>query len=170
MTSPVLPPPHPTPGGKVLRPKSPGVERIQRDRGPSPQGPGSRRSASPGTCGSPRHSRPSSRGSSTVSKIHFYQGSSRYLYGLSVQGGQTSHSWRFANGRIGSEEEEREARRKFRVERKLQEMQHDQENVLDNTDVHHDIVEFAHNYFNNHERSPEGIQNYFIFFNTSRTT
>lgn len=61
------PPPLPTPGPPhKLRPKSPGVERIQRgnhthavDRVPSPRP----RPGSP-SCGSPRHSRPSSRGSS----------------------------------------------------------------------------------------------------------
>ncbi|KAF4519962.1 hypothetical protein B566_EDAN005462 [Ephemera danica] len=147
VTSPVLPPPpHMLPGSKtpnstVLRPKSPGVERIQRDRGPSPQQQGQRtprRSVSPGQ-GSPRHSRPSSRASSTGAQ-----------------------NWRHANGRGGSTEEdvEREQRRKFRVERKLQEMQaleaQQANEVLDNPEVHHDIVEFAHNYFNSHERSPEG--------------
>lgn len=72
------------------------------------------------------------------------------------QGGQ---NWRYNNGRAGSQEDadERETRRRFRVERKLQEMQQQQEdNILEHPDVHHDIVEFAHNYFNNHERSPEG--------------
>jgi hypothetical protein len=34
--------------------------------------------------------------------------------------------------------------------------QQHEDNVLEHPDVHHDIVEFAHNYFNNHERSPEG--------------
>jgi hypothetical protein len=60
------PPPLPTPGPHKLRPKSPGVERIQRgnhghsvDRVPSPRP----RPGSP-SCSSPRHSRPSSRGSS----------------------------------------------------------------------------------------------------------
>jgi len=61
------PPPLPAPGPPhKLRPKSPGVERIQRvnhnhvtDRGPSPRP----RPGSP-NCSSPRHSRPSSRGSS----------------------------------------------------------------------------------------------------------
>ncbi|XP_065337421.1 myosin-VIIa isoform X3 [Cloeon dipterum] len=77
---------------------------------------------------SPRHSRPNSRASST--------------------GGG---SWRG-----GAEEGERDARRRFRVERKLQEMQQSEENVLEQPDVHHDMVEFAHNYFNSHERSPEG--------------
>lgn len=55
---------------------------------------------------------------------------------------------------------EREQRRKHRVEKKLQEMQSDH---IDRTEQHqredgvyHDILEFAENYFNTHERSPEG--------------
>ncbi|XP_023721880.1 myosin-I heavy chain isoform X2 [Cryptotermes secundus] len=134
------PPPLPTPGPPhKLRPKSPGVERIQRgnhshavDRVPSPRP----RPGSP-SCGSPRHSRPSSRGSS-------------------VSGGiQSSYSWRYN----GHDEPEREQRRKFRVEKKLQELEELQDKeaaaaALD--DTYHDIVEFAHNYFNSHERSPEG--------------
>ncbi|XP_068085062.1 myosin-VIIa [Anabrus simplex] len=117
-----------------LRPKSPGVERIQRggsvgaDRIPSPRP----RPVSP-LVGSPRQSRPSSRGST-------------------VSGGvQSSYSWRF-NGRL-EDDPEREQRRKVRVEKKLQELEEDRD-VLD--DTYHDIVEFAHNYFNSHERSPEG--------------
>ncbi|XP_020707671.2 myosin-I heavy chain isoform X1 [Athalia rosae] len=50
---------------------------------------------------------------------------------------------------------EREQRRKFRVERKLQELE-DNKEVLEPDTTYHDIVEFAQNYFNNHERSPEG--------------
>ncbi|XP_014299104.1 myosin-I heavy chain isoform X1 [Microplitis demolitor] len=50
---------------------------------------------------------------------------------------------------------EREQRRKFRVERKLMELEEKKEPV--ETEVtYHDIVEFAQNYFNSHERSPEG--------------
>ncbi|XP_063222592.1 myosin-I heavy chain isoform X2 [Bacillus rossius redtenbacheri] len=107
------------------RPRSPGVDRVQRggERAPSP------------AAGSPRHSRPSSR-TSTVSG-----------------GIQSAHSWRFT-GRP-DEDPEREQRRKFRVERKLQELEEqDKEALLD--DTYHDIVEFAQNYFNPHERSPEG--------------
>ncbi|XP_049959838.1 myosin-I heavy chain [Schistocerca serialis cubense] len=109
---------------KLVRPKSPGVERVQQHRAPG----------SP-LAGSPRHSRPSSRGST-------------------VSGGvQSSYSWRY-NGRA-EEDAEREQRRKFRVEKKLQELEEQQEKeVLD--DAYHDIVEFAHNYFNSHERTPEG--------------
>jgi len=45
------------------------------------------------------------------------------------------------------------------VEKKLQELEELQDKeaataALD--DTYHDIVEFAHNYFNSHERSPEG--------------
>ncbi|XP_022913849.2 unconventional myosin-VIIa [Onthophagus taurus] len=50
---------------------------------------------------------------------------------------------------------EREQRRKFRVEKKLQELNEnqDKENV---EDTYHDMLEFAETYFNGHERSPEG--------------
>lgn len=45
------------------------------------------------------------------------------------------------------------------MEKKLQELEELQDKeaasaALD--DTYHDIVEFAHNYFNSHERSPEG--------------
>lgn len=49
---------------------------------------------------------------------------------------------------------EREQRRKCRVERKLQELEDKKEQ--ENETTYHDIVEFAQNYFNSHERSPEG--------------
>lgn len=49
---------------------------------------------------------------------------------------------------------EREQRRKCRVERKLQELEDKKEQEPEAT--YHDIVEFAQNYFNSHERSPEG--------------
>lgn len=49
---------------------------------------------------------------------------------------------------------EREQRRKCRVERKLQELEDKKEQDIEAT--YHDIVEFAQNYFNSHERSPEG--------------
>lgn len=55
---------------------------------------------------------------------------------------------------------EREQRRKFRIEKKLQEMQQidltEKENEVVKEDVFFDILEFADNYFNNHERTPEG--------------
>lgn len=55
---------------------------------------------------------------------------------------------------------EREQRRKFRIEKKLQEMQQidltEKENEVVKEDTFYDILEFADNYFNNHERSPEG--------------
>ncbi|XP_024082673.1 unconventional myosin-VIIa [Cimex lectularius] len=57
----------------------------------------------------------------------------------------------------GQEDGEREQRRKFRVEKKIQEMEELQEKNVDPLqDTYHDIVEFAHNYFNSHERTPEG--------------
>ncbi|KAJ4450490.1 hypothetical protein ANN_01915 [Periplaneta americana] len=74
---------------------------------------------------------------------------------LDVEGIQSSYSWRYN----GHDEPEREQRRKYRVEKKLQELEELQDKeaaaaALD--DTYHDIVEFAHNYFNSHERSPEG--------------
>lgn len=50
---------------------------------------------------------------------------------------------------------EREQRRKFRVEKKLQELETtEKENGTE--EIYYDMVEFAQNYFNAHERSPEG--------------
>lgn len=50
---------------------------------------------------------------------------------------------------------EREQRRKFRVEKKLQELETtEKENGTE--EIYYDMVEFAQNYFNGHERSPEG--------------
>lgn len=55
---------------------------------------------------------------------------------------------------------EREQRRKYRVEKKLQEMHQsditEKERDALRDDIYHDILEFAESYFNNHERSPEG--------------
>lgn len=58
------------------------------------------------------------------------------------------------------EDPERDQRRRFRVERKLQELEETTQvaqirSALD--DPYHDIVEFAQSYFNPHERSPEGM-------------
>ena len=58
------------------------------------------------------------------------------------------------------EESERDQRRRFRVERKIQELEETStvahvRSALD--DPYHDIVEFAQSYFNAHERSPEGM-------------
>ncbi|XP_055373723.1 myosin-I heavy chain isoform X2 [Condylostylus longicornis] len=78
---------------------------------------------------SPKHSRPNSRASSTGTNQH-------------------------------QQHTEREQRRKHRVEKKLQEMQQvdvtekEKESMRD--DVYFDILEFAENFFNVHERSPEG--------------
>lgn len=67
VTSPVLPPPVAIIGNKqALRPKSPGVELLQRGTSPQGQRTPNRRSVSP-NCASPRHSRPNSRASSSVS-------------------------------------------------------------------------------------------------------
>lgn len=55
---------------------------------------------------------------------------------------------------------ERTERRKFRVEKKLQEMQQtdvsEREREAARDDVYFDILEFAENNFNTHERTPEG--------------
>lgn len=55
---------------------------------------------------------------------------------------------------------ERTERRKFRVEKKLQEMQQtdisEKEREATRDDVYFDILEFAENNFNTHERTPEG--------------
>lgn len=52
---------------------------------------------------------------------------------------------------------EREQRRKFRVEKKLQELSENNEKEAANAEeIFFDMVEFANNYFNSHERSPEG--------------
>ncbi|KAF7991609.1 hypothetical protein HCN44_008980 [Aphidius gifuensis] len=50
---------------------------------------------------------------------------------------------------------EREQRRKTRVEKKLQELE-DKKESIEPEILYHDIVEFAQNYFNSHEKSPEG--------------
>ncbi|KAF7267243.1 hypothetical protein GWI33_019512 [Rhynchophorus ferrugineus] len=50
---------------------------------------------------------------------------------------------------------EREQRRKFRVEKKLQELNENNEKETTD-DLHYDMVEFANQHFNAHERSPEG--------------
>ncbi|KAJ8673469.1 hypothetical protein QAD02_004731 [Eretmocerus hayati] len=51
---------------------------------------------------------------------------------------------------------EPKTRRKFRVERKLQELEEKKQEAPEGNENYHDIVEFAQNYFNSHERSPEG--------------
>ncbi|XP_050438352.1 myosin-I heavy chain isoform X2 [Adelges cooleyi] len=84
---------------------------------------------------SPRQSRPSSRTSGT---------------------GGANTNWKYNNG--CTEDTERDQRRKFRVEKKLMEMENIQEKSVADPlqDNYHDILEFAENYFNAHERSPEG--------------
>lgn len=88
---------------------------------------------------SPKHSRPSSR-ASTVGAGQ-----------TNVNGSQTNHFGFSA---------ERAERRKHRVEKKLQEMQQtditDREREAIRDDMYFDILEFAENHFNTHERSPEG--------------
>lgn len=80
---------------------------------------------------SPRNSRPSSRSSSN-----------------------DMQTWR--NNRNLEEEIEREQRRKYRIEKKLQEFKETKELEKTVEEAYHDILEFAENYFNQHERSPEG--------------
>ncbi|KAL1461041.1 hypothetical protein WDU94_012973 [Cyamophila willieti] len=81
---------------------------------------------------SPKTSRPNSRSSN-------------------ASGGQ---GWRHG------EDAEREQRRKFRVEKKLQEMEEEREEKAPadplQAETYHDLVEFAQEHFNSHERSPEG--------------
>ncbi|XP_017776835.1 PREDICTED: myosin-I heavy chain isoform X2 [Nicrophorus vespilloides] len=63
-------------------------------------------------------------------------------------------SWRY-NQEQELVNTEREQRRKFRVEKKLQELtEQEKEAVVE--DVYHDMLEFAENFYNSHERSPEG--------------
>lgn len=64
-------------------------------------------------------------------------------------------NWRYSLEREPTSAE-REQRRKFRVERKLQEMTDTSEKENRAEEIYHDMVEFAQNYFNAHERSPEG--------------
>lgn len=89
--------------------------------------PMNRLSGGPLSPSSPKHSRPSSRTSSTGGGGHPF---------------------------------EREQRRKHRVEKKLQEMHSDnidrEKELHQREDLYHDILEFAENFFNTHERSPEG--------------
>lgn len=118
------------------RPKSPAVSTI---RSASPI---QRSSGGPMSPSSPKHSRPSSRASST---------------------GPTGAS---ATGPTGAPmmnhpfSAEREQRRKHRVEKKLQEMQQidvsEREREALRDDIYFDILEFAENHFNTHERTPEG--------------
>lgn len=51
---------------------------------------------------------------------------------------------------------EREQRRKFRVERKLQELSENSEKESLIEETYHDMLEFAEHYYNAHEKSPEG--------------
>lgn len=67
----------------------------------------------------------------------------------------TNQPWRF-NNHEEQNNSEREQRRKFRVEKKLQELSETQEKESQIEDTYHDMVEFAQSYFNAHERSPEG--------------
>lgn len=87
---------------------------------------------------SPKHSRPSSRTSSYAAAP------------IAANGGMP-------NGANHPFAEQRELRRKHRVEKKLQEMQH-QTDVSEGPrdDIYFDILEFAENNFNTHDRTPEG--------------
>lgn len=86
---------------------------------------------------SPKHNRPNSRISSNLNATTNNQQQNHY--GFSA---------------------ERTERRKFRVEKKLQEMQQtdvsEREREATRDDVYFDILEFAENNFNTHERTPEG--------------
>lgn len=118
----------------LCRPKSPAIQTI---RSASPI---QRTTMGPMSPSSPKHSRPSSRASSTGT------GGGG---GVAATAATTLHP--FA---------EREQRRKHRVEKKLQEMHQidvtERERDALRDDVYFDILEFAENHFNTHERSPEG--------------
>ncbi|EEB16327.1 myosin, putative [Pediculus humanus corporis] len=109
-----------------IRPKSPSVDHVQRNSLERSTSPRPRPPGSP-QC----HSRPNSRSSSGVPQ-----------------------NWKTHR----EEDLEKEQRRKFRVEKKLQELEEDDKERVANDvdDSYHDIVEFAQNFFNAHERSPEG--------------
>ncbi|KAJ3648825.1 hypothetical protein Zmor_020597 [Zophobas morio] len=64
-------------------------------------------------------------------------------------------TWRY-NHEQEANNVEREQRRKCRVEKKLQELTETSEKDSSNEETYHDMIEFAENYFNAHERSPEG--------------
>lgn len=88
---------------------------------------------------SPKHSRPSSRTSSHTS------------------GPAINNVASVTNGTSHPFAEQREQRRKHRVEKKLQEMQHQTEvSEAPRDDIYYDILEFAENNFNTHDRTPEG--------------
>lgn len=97
------------------------------------------RSGSPGhpmSPSSPKHSRPNSRASSAG-------------YGVGSNTANISSHYGFSA--------ERAERRKYRVEKKLQEIdvtEREREALRD--DVYSDLLEFAENNFNTHERTPEG--------------
>ncbi|KAK2710152.1 myosin-I heavy chain-like isoform X3 [Artemia franciscana] len=55
--------------------------------------------------------------------------------------------------RSDSESADRKARRRLRVEKRLQELEEEEQ---PDENVYYDFIEFAERYFNNHERSPEG--------------
>lgn len=65
-----------------------------------------------------------------------------------------------STGGSGHPHAEREQRRKYRVEKKLQEMHQmdatERERDALRDDIYYDILEFAESNFNTHERSPEG--------------
>lgn len=65
-------------------------------------------------------------------------------------------TWRYNNHEQEANNAEREQRRKCRVEKKLQELTETSEKESSAEEMYHDMIEFAENYFNAHERSPEG--------------
>lgn len=114
------------------RPKSPAVHQAMRSG--SPQRPNNAMAMSPS---SPKHNRPNARAITATPN--------------NVNNAQQNH-YGFSN--------ERAERRKYRVEKKLQEMQQtdvaDREREAVRDDMYFDILEFAENNFNTHERTPEG--------------
>lgn len=99
-------------------------------------------------------SRPESRSSNGH---HHAQHLSHHHHQTVPQTQQNGHDQSQSQQSQGAQQlpiEQREQRRKCRVERKLQELEDKKEQDIEAT--YHDIVEFAQNYFNSHERSPEG--------------
>ncbi|KAL1512529.1 hypothetical protein ABEB36_002110 [Hypothenemus hampei] len=81
---------------------------------------------------------------------------SRSSSSLSQHWKHNNHEIPMQNAHAQLQQQEREQRRKFRVEKKLLELSENNEKESKNEELHFDMVEFANQYFNAHERSPEG--------------
>lgn len=120
------------------RPKSPAVHQAIRSASPQQHN----AVGIPVQPSSPKHNRPSSRVQPVINTN---------IANIANNAQQPNH-YGFST--------ERTERRKFRVEKKLQEMQQtdvtEREREATRDDVYFDILEFAENNFNTHERTPEG--------------